>query len=196
MSWLKAGQIAFMAYEAMKGYVQKTTEQEIRAVVIQLVKERLDQLVQEINRRSFVYLILSVISLVVYILGQIYPQYPLPYILALLLLLAISLYLLSKTVIMIRRWLGYLENLEQLIDDGIREKLKQVGDQSLYKKALVWLSERSQADYRDQVIVEIVRSISSWLRQNKSILIVRFVFMWILMLIFIELMQKLFARYL
>lgn len=196
MSWLKAGQIAFMAYEAVKGYVQKTTEQEIRAVVIQLVKERLDQLVQEINRRSIVYLLLTIISLVVYTLGQFYPQYPLPYIVALLILLGVSLYLLSQTLLMVRRWLGYLENLEQLIDDGIREKLKQVGDKNLYKKVLVWLSERSQADYRDQVIVEIVRSISSWLRQNKSILIVRFVFMWIFMLIFIELMQKLFARYL
>lgn len=196
MSWLKAGQIAFMAYEAVKGYVQKTTEQQIRGLVIELVKERLDQLVLEINRRTLVYLLLSIVGLGVFVLGQLYPHYSLHYMLALMVLLAISLTLFTQTALMVRRWLGYLENLEQLIDDGIKEKLKQLGDESRYKKVVVWLSERSQADYRDQVIVEIVRSISSWLRQNKSILIVRFVFMWIFMLIFIELLQTMLMRHL
>lgn len=196
MSWLKAGQVAFMAYDAVKGYVQKTTEQEIRNVVTRLVRQHLDQLVVEINRRSLVYIVLSVISLVVYIFGQLYPQYELQYIIALLLLVSTSIYLLSRTVQVVRRWLGYIANIETMIDESIRQNLKIISDQGMAKKVMVWLSERSQADYRDRVIVDIVRSLSQWLRQNKSILVVRFIFMWIFMLLFVELLKTMLIRYL
>lgn len=189
MSWLKAGQIAFMAYEAVKGYVHKSTEQEISSLVVNLVRLRLDSLVQEINRRTGLYAVLSLLSLGVIILGQFYPQQPVIYATALVVLLSVSLFLFAQTLAMVNRWINYLQHIDSLIDESLRSNMKKLADESLYKKALVWISERSQEDYRDKVIVEIVRSISAWLRQNKSVLLVRLLFMLVFMLLFVELLQ-------
>lgn len=195
MSWFKAGQIAFMAYEAVKDYVQKSTEQKIRAVVVQLVRERLDTLVVEINRRTLLYILLSIAALAILVFGHLYPQHPKAYVAALVVLLLISALLLSRTVMMLHRWLGYLEHLDTLVGEALQEHLQRYGDEGLYKKALVWLSERNQADYRDQVIVEIVRSISSWLRHNKTILVVRLVFLTLFILTFGQLLQVMLKRF-
>lgn len=195
MSWFKAGQIAFMAYEAVKGYVQKTTEQEIRAVVVRLVRERLDTLVVEINRRTLLYILLSLAAVATLAFGYLWPRYAEAYLAALLLLTLVSVVLLSRTALMVHRWLGYLEHLDTLVGEALKEHLQRYGNEGIYKKVLVWLSERGQADYRDQVIVEIVRSISSWLRQNKTILVVRLVFLILFILTFGQLLQVMLKRF-
>jgi len=156
--------LGLLGWEKLKKYFKSKGQEEITEKVRQIVNETFNELNKTIEHRTYLYSFASILILVSISISDMGGAYSEISFWSAIISLMIVGFMCYQTIKSIKFSIYFIENIEECIKELIQKKIE---EENVVIRALDTFMEYSGEEYRTYVLADIVRTISSWVKNNK-----------------------------
>ena len=149
--------------------IEKKVNKEINGYIKKIICEKIDKIIGEINKKTFIYSILSLV-------GFILIFFPLPKIIfyiSFVIIFMIFCYLLNGSLKLLKSVLNWIENFDDKIKNLTEKNLQAIRKESLKKRMGLWLSGHNNEDIENLALSYSIRELARQVKNKKKDVVVR-----------------------
>ena len=179
--------------EAGLKYLKHKAATNIELLIIEKVKTHIDiklaNVIDDINKRTIVYLVISIIGIIYINTNHLYDFKLYSKALILLVALTITIYFIYKSIKSFKQFFDFIHSFDDNIKTIIEEEIELAKGESLKNKFGIFVSQMQNKDIENIVIAYSARAMFGWIRDNNVSIIIRIINYSIILLLFDEIIE-------